>query len=81
MTPILPPKQLEAYNLIHNAGEEGILIYELSYQLFGPRIGLQEGKIHNTRVTVCNMRKRLKAHGIAISFGKVSGRYRVEVAI
>lgn len=79
-TPSLRKQEAQAYRLISEAGQDGILLYELSSMIFGPRIGLHPSKIHGVRVCVCGLRKKLKASGISIPFAKISGRYRVEGA-
>lgn len=80
VTAILRKQEVQAYHLISDAGQDGILLPDLSVAIFGTRVGLEPSKINGTCVCVCRLRQKLKAIGISIPFAKISGRYRVEVS-
>lgn len=79
-TPSLRKQEAQAYRLISEAGQDGILISDLSIAIFGSLIGNEPSKINGTCVCVCRLRKNLAASGVSISFAQTSQRYRVEGA-
>lgn len=81
VTAVLRKQEAQAYRLISEAGQDGILLSDLSIAIFGSRLGNEPSKINGTCVCVCRLRKSLATSGMSISFAQTSQRYRVEVAV